>query len=224
VTLVRASATRRRLGLLAVLGALALAAVPVFGGSAASAAGCPTFRVLHNDRIGAAVFPAGTYDVTPQPGSNLSCATSSRLFTRFLEDWDGNLPGNWRVIAEGSGRASFRNGSRPGFAVSRAGGGGEEEGGNRLIGRLCPGAYTVNAGGPVGPLYFRRGQYLIYIPTGSGITCNRASRLFTRFLGQPGGTLPYPWRMRNQTATFYKPANPVRSSFRVEAAGGAGPR
>ena len=73
----------------------------------------------------------------------------------------------------------------------------------------------------VGPLFFERGSYLIYRPAGSGITCRRAAILFTRFLGQRGGRLPFPWQLTNQTATFFKPENPVRSSFRVESASGS---
>lgn len=222
MSLVRSRAAKRRLALFAALGALALAAVPLFGASGASAATCPTFRVLHNDRIGPAVLPGGTYNVTPEGGSGLTCAAASKLFTRFLEDYDGVLPRPWRVVAEGEGQASFPKGSLPGFSValvSSSGGGG-----NRSLGQLCPNAFTVNAGGRVGPLFFPKGQYLLYLPTGSGISCNRASVLFTRFLGQPGGTLPYPWRLLNQTATFYKPQNPTRSAFRVEPLNGSGTR
>jgi hypothetical protein len=218
--LVRASAAKRHPGLVSALGVLALAAVLLTSAATAPAAvsSCPSFRVLHNDRIGAANLPAGTYEVTPASGSGLTCGAASQLFTRFLEDYDGVLPRPWRVVAEGSGRASFPKGSQPGFSVARSGGG--EGGGNRSLGKLCPNAFTVNAGARVGPLFFPKGQYLLYLPTGSGITCNRAAVLFTRFLSQPGGTLPFPWRLKNQTATFFKPANPTRSAFRVEPLAG----
>jgi hypothetical protein len=33
--------------------------------------------------------------------------------------------------------------------------------------------------------------------------------------------LPSPWRVTTQTATFYKPTNPMRSAFRVEPEAGA---
>ncbi len=213
---------RKKIGasLLLTLSAVAALFAIGFGSGSAGAAGCPAFRVLHNDRIGPAVLPAGPYTVTPAPGSGLSCARTSQLFARFLEDWDGNLPGNWRVVAQGRGQARFLNGSRLGFTVERNGSEREEEETNPVIGRLCSGTYTVNHTSVVGPLRFRRGQYLIYIPRGSGISCRRASILFTRFLGQPGGRLPFPWRMKNQTATFYKPAHAVRSSFRLETRGG----
>jgi hypothetical protein len=207
-------ATTFVLAVLAALGALALTAA-----GSASAATCPSFSVLHNDRIGPASFPAGSYEVTVEPG--LSCKASSQLFARFLEDYDGVLPKPWRVVAEGSGVASFVNGSGgAGFTVSRISGGGGG-GGNNVLGKLCPGSFTVNAASRVGPLLFPKGQYLVYIPPRSGISCRRASVLFTRFLAAPGGTLPFPWRLKNQTATFYKPAHPERSAFRIEPIAGA---
>jgi len=207
---------RRKVGASLALTLVAIAALFAlgFGTGGAAAAGCPSFRVLHNDRIGPAVLPAGNYAVTPAAGSGLTCARTSQLFARFLEDWDGNLPGKWRVVAVKRGKAKFYNGSRLGFTVERNGSGGG--GGNPALGRLCPGTFQVNATTIVGPLRFHRGRYLIYLPKGSQVGCRRAAVIFTRFLSQPGGRLPYPWRVINQTATFYKPAHPVRSSFRLE--------
>lgn len=209
--------SRRRLAAPFSLALAALLAVLALGGAAsASAAGCPTFRVLHDDRIGAVVLPAGNYEVTVSGG--LSCPASSKLFARFLSDWDGNLPKPWRGTAEGSGKATFKGGAQS-FSVRLVGGGGGG-GGNTEIGKLCPGTFTVNAGSDVGPLYFAKGPYLLYIPAKSGITCRRSSVLFTRFLAAPGGMLPDPWQVKTQTATFFKPAHPLRSAFRVEAANG----
>ncbi|HET7443636.1 MAG TPA: hypothetical protein VFJ57_03165 [Solirubrobacterales bacterium] len=186
--------------------------------SAAEASACPTFRVLHNDRIGAANLPAGTYEVIPATGSGLTCPQASALFTRFLEDYDGVLPGGWRVNPQGTGKATFTRGGGPGFSVARTRG--EEEENNPELGRLCPGSYTVNHTTVVGPLRFTQGKFLVYIPARSLISCRRAGILFTRFLGQPGGRLPFPWRLVNQTATFYKPAHPLRSAFRIEPLSG----
>ncbi len=90
----------------------------------------------------------------------------------------------------------------------------------RELGALCPGTFTVNAGTEVGPLFFAKGQYLLYIPTRSGISCRRASVLFTRFLAAPAERLPLPVAGQAQTATFFKPAHPLRSAFRVEPANG----
>lgn len=207
---------RRSLAAAFSLALVALLATLALGGAAsASAADCPSFTVLHNDRIGAASLPAGSYEISVKAG--LSCQEASKLFARFLQDWDGKLPSPWRVVAEESGKASFTRGNLPGFTVERVGGGGG--GGNTELGKLCPGTFTVNAGSHVGPLYFAKGQYLLYIPAKSGITCRRSSVLFTRFLGA-GGMLPAPWQVKTQTATFFKPAHPLRSAFRVEPANG----
>jgi hypothetical protein len=209
------------IGLLAAV-ALAFAARPA---GAATATTCPGFRVLHNDRIGTAIFPAGTYTITLQAAS-LDCKSSAALFARFLEDYDGVLPKPWAVSNEGSGKASFlrtvTGGTVPGFAVELTA---KSEGGgaNSALGKLCPGNFTVNSTTQVGSLRFTKGAFLIYLPAGSGITCNRASLLFTTFLGA-GGALPAPWRLLNQTATFYKPSNPKRSAFRIEPLSGSGRR
>lgn len=211
------SYSKRVAAALALALCAALAALALTAAAPASAAGCPTFRVLHNDRIGTASLPAGNYEVTVEPG--LSCSASTQLLARFLEDYDGVLPKPWRVVAGGSGKASFTRGGLPGFSVKRVEG--ASDGGNTALGQLCPGSFTVNAGSQVGPLYFPKGQYLIYIPARSGISCRRGSVLFTRFLAAPGGTLPYPWRLLNQTATFYKAAHPERSAFRIEPINGA---
>lgn len=205
-------ASRRRFSVAFAASVVAVLAVLSLGGGSAVAAGCPSFRVLHDDRIGAVVLPAGNYEVTVSGG--LSCPASSKLFARFLSDWDGNLPKPWRASAEGSGKATFTGGSLS-FSVRLVSGGGGG-GGNTEIGRLCPGTFTVNAGADVGPLFFAKGAYLLYIPAKSGISCRRASVLFTRFLASPGGALPSPWQVKTQTATFYKPAHPLRSAFRVE--------
>lgn len=213
---VRTSRRRRAAAFsLALVAALSLLALG--GAASASAASCPSFKVLHDDRIGAVSLPAGSYEVTVSSG--LSCSASSKLFARFLSDWDGNLPKPWRATAEGSGKATFRGGSVS-FSVRLSNGGGGGGGGNTELGKLCPGTFTVNAGSDVGPLYFARGQYLTYIPARSAITCRRASVLFTRFLAAPGGMLPDPWQVKTQTATFFKPAHPLRSAFRVEPANG----
>ncbi len=210
---------RRRSSAFAVLAAAALLgallALALGGASRASAAGCPSFKVLHDDRVGPATLPAGSYTITVED-SGLTCKATSELFARFLEDYDGNLPGGWKVSAQGSGKASFSRASQAGFSVSRTGGGGNEEGGsNPLIGTLCPNTFTVNSNAPVASLVFAKGKYLLYQPPGTAISCNRAAVLFTRFLSS-GAHLPFPWKLNNQTATFYKSSNPTRSAFRVE--------
>ena len=213
-----ARTSRRRLPAAFAVVAVAALALLSLGGGSAAAATCPSFRVLHNDRIGAASFPAGNYEVTTKPG--FSCSEASKLFARFLQDWDGNLPKPWSATARGSGRAQFNRAGSPTIMVNRIGGEGGGGGNNNLVGKLCPGTFTVNAGTDVGPLFFAKGPYLIYIPAKSGVSCRRASVLFTRFLAAPGGALPDPWQVTTQTATFFKPAHPLRSAFRVEPANG----
>jgi hypothetical protein len=208
----------------ALLVVVALAFVARPAGAApietAAARSCPGFKVLHNDRIGAASFPAGSYTVTNEDAS-LTCKSSAELFARFLEDYDGVLPTPWKVVAESSGKAAFTRGAAAGFSVELTK---KEEGGtNPDLGVLCNGTFMVNSTTVVGPLRFTKGKFLIYLPSGSGITCNRASVLFTRFLGA-GGPLPPPWKLINQTATFYKPSNPTRSAFRIEPLDGSGRR
>jgi hypothetical protein len=222
VGLVHTSSQKQGLGLggALTLTALLTALVLSLGASSAAGAGCPSFRVLHDDRIGPASLPAGNYTITVAPAAGLTCPAASQLLTRFLEDFDGVLPTPWRVSAQGSGKATFAQGGKAGFSVARSSGGGG--GGNTELGALCRNTFTVNSNVVLGPLTFPQGQYLLYLPTGSGISCNRAAVLFTRFLGSPGGRLPFPWRLKNQTATFFKPEHPARSAFRVEPATGAG--
>ena len=202
---------RGRIALLALVALLAATALALVARPAGATPGatCPGFRVLHNDRIGAAVFPAGTYTVTDE-GASLTCKSSAELFARFLEDYDGVLPTPWKVTSEGSGKAAFGRGAQPGFSVSLTKK--EEEGGtNPDLGTLCPNTFTVNSTTQIETLRFTKGAFLIYLPQGSGLACSQASRLFTKFLGS-GGKLPSPWKLTNQTATFYKPSNPTRSA------------
>jgi hypothetical protein len=187
---------------------------------------CPSFRVLHNDRIGPAVFPAGNYRITLEDKS-LTCKSGGELFARFLEDFDGNLPSPWKVAPKASGRASFLRGALPGFSVelTKASSKAEEEKfvTNPDLGTLCRNPFTVNHSTVIRPLRFTAGKFLIYLPGGSMINCEQAVILFQKFLGA-SPNLPSPWKLSNQTATFYKPASPTRSAFRIEPLAGAGRR
>jgi hypothetical protein len=61
---------------------------------------CPgTFRVLHNDRIGALRLPAGPYFLTVLRGGGLSCSQAASLFRAFLQRTDGLLPRPWVLSA-----------------------------------------------------------------------------------------------------------------------------
>jgi hypothetical protein len=191
---------------------------------APSSKSCPSFSVLHNDRIGPAIFPAGKYTITLESAS-LDCKTGSELFARFLEDFDGVLPSPWKVSPEASGRASFLRGAVPGFSVELTKKAASEESGeiNPDLGTLCRNPFTVNHSTVITPLRFTAGKFLIYLPQGSTVTCETAVTLFAKFLSA-SPNLPAPWKLMSQTATFYKPASPVRSAFRIEPLAGSGRR
>ncbi|MGH2940531.1 MAG: hypothetical protein ACRDPE_20685 [Solirubrobacterales bacterium] len=216
------------LALAVVAGPATAAPMPAAGPApAAGAKTCPSFRVLHNDRIGAAVFPAGNYKINLEDAS-LDCKTGGELFARFLEDFDGVLLIPWKVAAEGSGKAAFLRGTQPGFSVEltkkQTSGEIEKEGATSPdLGTLCRNPFTVNHTTTLQPLRFTKGQFLIYLPAGSTITCEGAVSLFQRFLGN-SPNVPSPWKLTSQTATFYKPASPTRSAFRIEPLAGAGAR
>lgn len=188
---------------------------------------CPGFQVLHNDRIGAAVFSAGNYTINLE-STTLDCKSGGELFARFLEDFDGKLDTPWNVASEGSGKAAFMRGSQPGFSVEltkkKTSGEIEKEGATSPdLGTLCRNPFTVNHTTTLRPLRFTKGKFLIYLPAGSTITCEGAVSLFQRFLGN-SPNVPSPWKLSSQTATFYKPASPTRSAFRIEPLDGAGRR
>lgn len=76
---------------------------------------CPaTFRVLHNDRIGALRIPRGRYWVTRTATGQPSCAATTRLLAGFLQRADGRLPRPWRLQAS---TATFTRPSGAGFSI-----------------------------------------------------------------------------------------------------------
>jgi hypothetical protein len=215
------SATRTRIAFATALltaGMLAALAALLAGPQASAAratAACPSFRVLGNDRIGQAVLPKGTYSVKVFGG--FSCSHASSRFTRFLQDYDGKLPDHWAVVPSGRGKAAFTHGGKQRFAVSLGGGGGG--GGHHPhnpTGTRCPGTFKVLHDDRIGPLSFPKGSYLLYVPSGSTVSCQSASKLFTRFLDRPDGSLPGQWRIKGQTAIFYKRSSPRQFRFRVD--------
>ncbi len=92
----------------------AVGPVPSGGSTHPEGRRCPgTFRVLHNDRIGALRLPAGRYRITLAPSRRPACAAASRLLADFLQRPNGNLPQPWQVsVASGTfsgpGGAGFR--------------------------------------------------------------------------------------------------------------------
>lgn len=201
---------------------LCLAAVAAFlalpSAAAAAPQSCPTFRVLHDDRIGMLRLPEGTYNMKTSNANKISCPQASRLFTQFLEDYNGILPSPWRyeVISVGNGR--FIRGSRgPSFRVSRATGGGGGGGGGGVhpdSGRRCPGTFMVLHNDRIGKLRLPRGKYTITLLQLGKLTCQQASQNFTRFLSIPSGNLPDPWVLYPQNGGFRR--GPKGPGFRVK--------
>jgi hypothetical protein len=63
------------------------------------------FTVLHNDRSGGLVLPAGPYKVS---SPDYSCATASSYFTTFLNKYQGPIPG-WTGKQLGYGYGTYTN-------------------------------------------------------------------------------------------------------------------
>ncbi len=136
----------------------ARSAWPPLAGAAAETK-CPfTFRVLHNDRIGALQLPAGNYDIFVINQAQLSCEHATDLFRQFLEDWDGRLPRPW-INVRGTATFTRGSGSTIGFRVARAsGGGGGGGGGNHPHGgTTCPSYFTVLHNDHIGRFRIPRG-------------------------------------------------------------------
>ena len=80
-----------------------------------------TFRVMHNDHIGAMSLQAGEYRIAlnsaDTPG--LNCRSASNDFSYFLAaDWIGDLPRPWKMNV--SAKSFYMNdNTRDGFNVKR---------------------------------------------------------------------------------------------------------
>jgi hypothetical protein len=199
----------------------ALATLTLWPDSASAArVRCPgTFRVLHDDSIGRLELPRGNYRITILASGRPSCRQASRLFTRFLDDFDGVLPRPWRISVANS---AFVRSRGVGFNVKRtgrSGGGGSNggEGSGRANAYFCPGSFRVLHDDHIGALRVPAGRYNLVLLQRRGLTCAQASRLFTRFLDSVSGRLPRPWRVRPQTASFVRRTNGV--GFRLEPFG-----
>jgi hypothetical protein len=189
----------RRSSLLLAFGlVLALLAGGASGSRAATGARCPaTFTVLHNDRVGAVSIPRGSYFLN---ANGLSCATASSLLSRFLDDFDGSLPGGWTTAATGRGfvnatthaSLTLTTASNPGPRGS------------------CPGTFTIQHNDRIGSLRLRAGRYAI---TTRGLSCLAAQRRLAFFLFHDfAGTLPRGWRLDVATRRF----SHGRASFSVK--------
>lgn len=190
---------------------LALVAVVVFcltraGAGHAATVSCPgTFQVEHNDRIGNLSLPGGAYHIR---ATSVSCAAASQLFTQFLNDWDGRLPGGWRTKAQGFGRGTFTGPRGQAFSVQRAGGG---TGGNGLV---CSQRFVLAQNDRIGPLVLKKGRYIINRLGPLSPTCAQDTALLQGFLMDFDGVLPNGWVLLAQDGAFVRGSTTY--GFRVE--------
>jgi len=174
--------------------------------SAAAPTVCPgTFQVLNNDRVGSLSLPAGPYVISIS--GTLSCTQASSLFTTFLYQWTGNLPGGWVVTSNG-----FRKGTTA-FTVALTHHKPPSPAPSSLT---CPGGFSVLHNDRIGPASFAQGNYVITLlkRSTSHFSCQTASRTFAYFLStRSSKPLPYPWLLTTKTTTFTEKTTGV--GFRV---------
>jgi hypothetical protein len=200
---------------IALVAAAAATLMLLMGGNikqaGAAEAKCPTFRVLHNDSIGALKVPKGTYNVTVLNSAKLSCASASKLFAEFLQDFDGKLRKPWVVNVAAK---SFTKGvgSTTGFKIKKTTATGPVGG---TYGR-CPGTFQVLHNDKIGKLVLPKGPYYITVGTKVPLTCKKAASLFAQFLQRTDGKLPAPWKLNAAKARFR--AGPGGQVFRVQQA------
>jgi hypothetical protein len=201
--------------ILPALAAVAIAIPAIASGSspARAAATCPTFRVLHNDKIGKISLPAGTYAVTVR---NMTCASSTTWFARFLEDFDGKLPRPWKATSTGAGNVTFTGGARS-FTARRTGASPPTGGRGSLV---CSQAYNLRHRDRIGRLVLKKGKYRITRLSTISPRCPKAARLLTRFLEDFDGHLPGDWAVLAQTGTFVNGS--INDGFRIKPWVGGG--
>jgi hypothetical protein len=199
---------RRSALLLAAVVAGLLVGAPGASAQGQSQVTCPgSFEVLNDDRIGRLSLTAGPYTITLVNATALTCADASELFRQFLEDWDGRLPGGWRVDPAA---ALFTRGlTGEGFRVAPSSGppGPPSR-------RVCPSYFTVLHNDRIGSFRIPRGRYRIILLSLGPLSCARASALFTRFLDDFDGVLPRPWFLDPGTASFMRGSRNV--GFRIK--------
>jgi hypothetical protein len=210
---------KRRLSAAAIVIAAAVCSSgAVFAASASASAAAPppmrapaptvcpgTFQVLNNDHVGALSLPAGPYVISIT--GTLSCTQASSLFTTFLDQWTGNLPGGWVVTCNG-----FRKGVTA-FTVALSH---HKPPSPAPSSRTCPGAFSVLHNDRIGPASFTQGNYAITLlkASTSKFSCQTASRTFAYFLNtRSAKSLPYPWLLTTKTTTFTEKTTGV--GFRV---------
>ena len=181
------------------------------GGSQKRFAECSsTFQVLHNDRIGALKLRAGQYRIDLTNPRRITCARASKLFAKFLNDFDGKLPGTWRLNVR---KAKFVKSKGFGFRVTRVSGGDGQGGSHPSSSNFdkCP-TFRVLGDDRIDGVRFRKGTYAM--TAYGGLSCTKASSLFRRFLDQDfDRSLPGSWRLDGKTGTFTRGSSGL--SFQV---------
>jgi hypothetical protein len=204
-------------------GSVGFSVAPASGGGGGGGGGhhpvgtiCPgSFQVLHDDHIGTFAVPKGHYLVTLLSVGRITCSQAAGYLARFLDDFDGVLPSPWILDPEtgafmrGARNVGFRIKELAGPPVPSGGGSGTYPSGKR-----CPDTFRVLNDDSIGRLRLRKGSYRITL-VGSGLSCGRSAQLFRSFLQDFQGTLPRPWRLAVQTATFTRGAS-GSAGFRVK--------
>lgn len=206
-------AHRIRLALLLSLTLLAVLSAPGAARAQGTAAPCPdTFEVLHDDTVGALYLVKGSYTITLEGASGLSCEQATDLFRQFLEDWDGKLPRPWKVNAPAS---EFTRGGGAGFKVTRTS---DNDHGQRPTGDACPGTFQVVHNDRIGPFKIPAGNYRITLLGVGRMTCAKAATYLGRFLDDFDGVLPAPWYIDTDTGSFIRGSRNV--GFRIKKLAG----
>lgn len=201
-------ASRPMLRPLALVAAFAVVAALAFAVAADRASAkqvvcSSTFRVLHDDTIGKLKLSKGKYQVKVKNDKRLSCGTAFDLFRQFLQDYDGKLPDGWRVRAKR--QEFFQPKTGDAFSVKRVkNGGGGGGGGQSPTGKACPNLFTVLHNDQIGKLKLKQGQYRLTLIAAGRLNCDRAAKLFRKFLQDYDGKLQNKWQLDVQTATFSK--------------------
>ena len=199
----------KRAAAVLALTAVLLVGLVYAGAGRAATTSCPgTFQVLHNDRIGKFVLPAGPYTMT---ATNISCSSASSLFTTFLNDWDGKLPGGWRTVIKGVGDGGFTGPRGQSFTVKRAG-----SSGGAGTGLVCSQRFVLKQDDRVGALVMKKGQYIIDRLSPLSPSCSADAKLLSRFIMDFDGVLPGGWVVLPDDGTFVRGS--VSYGFRVEPA------
>jgi hypothetical protein len=190
---------------LLICAGLCLLALAIQGRAAQAAQSpqtCPgTFTVLHNDRVGQMAVPRGAYAVR---ATGVSCKNAAKLIARFLDDFDGVLPGRWTTAANGVGFTNPVTGAAIALNTpSRPAGPGS-----------CRGTFRVEHSDRIGALRLPAGAYVIRTKR---MSCAAASREFAYFLYHDfAGRLPSGWTLNVPARRFSQGA----ASFTVTRAGG----